>query len=182
MEVFSGEKRIGNCSNYQTVISVRVRLLFCRLLSQSFWLRCQHGGHFSWIPIQVDSELAKHWSSWSHLEELRRMWCLVLDKFLRLQFLFCSIWVWHFLRPGTRVFYGQLLVGRWVLWIGIWRIEIACEIVHHWEINACLSRQWMCDRYHRRPTIVSITYSLGSLSKWASSPVYVIILLIRYRA
>ena len=40
----------------------------------------------------MSSLLAKHWSSWSHLEELRRIECLVLDRVLRRQFLFCSVW------------------------------------------------------------------------------------------
>ena len=120
----------------------------------------------------MGSLLAKHWSSWSLLEELRRLVCLILVRVLWRQFLFCSVWVRHFLRHGTRVLQA-ILVSRGVLWTGIRKIEFSTrEIVHPQQIIACLSRQRMCDRYHGRPTVVLKTYSLDSLSKWAGRFVF----------
>lgn len=98
--------------------------------------------------------------------------CLVLDRVLRRQFLFCLVWVWHYCDMVLE-FLRVTLVVRGVVRACIRRIEFTtCEIIHPQEITACLSRQQMCDRYHGRPTGISIAYLLGSLSKWAGRFVY----------
>ena len=121
----------------------------------------------------MGSLLAKLWSSWSHLEELRRIGCLVLDRVLRLQFLFCSVWCMALFATWYENVLHATLVDRGVVRASIRRIKFTiCEIVHPLRNYYLLIETTMCCRYRERLTVISMAYSLGSLSKWAGRPFF----------